>query len=214
MKWGLGIGLGALTLGLVGAYLIGANGMLAWARGSTWGAARAGYYNGWSMMGPAPYATGTVTSASGMRLGDTVPTDASVDRRTRTITFHTQAVHLTVVMSPMNEPDLTFRIAGLVNPAVVVPSGAKVVVTVVNADADMWHNWALTPAQPPFPYMAMMASGMMFGGIASVPLPPATSTKMPVNSVSFTAPGVGTYTYLCDTPGHAEKGMYGVFKVT
>ena len=212
MKRGLGLGLSALKLGLVGAYLIGATGMSAWARGPAWNGARGGYSGTWNMMGPTSYST--VAAASAMRLGDTVPSGVSVDRRTRTLTFHTQAIHLTVVMSPMNERDLTFRIAGLVNPTIVVPSGARVVVTAINADLDMWHNWALTPARPPFPYMAMMASGMMFGGIASTPLPPATRSTMPANSVVFTAPAPGTYTYLCDTPGHAEKGMYGVFEVT
>jgi len=55
---------------------------------------------------------------------------------------------LTAVASPVGGPDETFRIAGLTDPRVVVPTGARVTVQVVNADPDTAHGLVITASQP------------------------------------------------------------------
>jgi len=42
--------------------------------------------------------------------------------------------------SPSGGPDETFRVAGLVNPAIIVPAGARVTIEFVNADPDTAHG--------------------------------------------------------------------------
>ena len=68
-------------------------------------------------------------------------------RRARTITFTTAGVHLVAVASPAGGPDETFRIAGLVNPALIVPAGAQVSIQVINAEPDTAHGLVITASQ-------------------------------------------------------------------
>ena len=145
-------------------------------------------------------------------LGDATPAGASVDRATSRITFQTNDVRLAVLASPPDGPDMTFRIAGLVNPTLVVPLGATVTVQFINADSDMSHNWAVTNAQAPFSFMTMMV-GPAFPGAVAPPLGDPTSAGLPSETVRFTASAAGTYTYLCEVPGHAAQGMHGTFQI-
>ena len=153
-----------------------------------------------------------ISQAEATALGAATPAGATVDRTGKRITFQTTDVRLGVLASPADGPDLTFRIAGLVNPTIVVPAGATVTVQLVNADPDMSHNWALTAAQAPFSFMTMM-TGPAFAGASSAPLGDPTSAGLPSETFSFTASTAGTYTYLCQVPGHAAQGMYGTFQV-
>src|SRR5438876_246894 len=77
-----------------------------------------------------------VTPAQAAGLGAQVPAGAHVNQAARTITFTTTSVRLSAAASPAGGPDETFRIAGMVNPKVIVPAGAQVRIEVVNADAD------------------------------------------------------------------------------
>ena len=155
-----------------------------------------------------------ISPAQATALGGATPTGATVDRATSRITFQTNDVRLAVLASPSDGPDMTFRIAGLVNPTLVVPLGATVTVQLVNADSDTSHNWALTTAQPPFPFMAMMSAPPAFPGAVAQPLGDPTSAGLPSETVRFTASAAGMYTYLCEVPGHAAQGMHGTFQVT
>jgi rusticyanin len=108
---------------------------------------------------------------------------------------------------------MTFRVAGLTNPTIIVPQGAQVRVELVNADNDTSHAWLLTPTAPPFPYMAMMGTPAAFAGSLAPPLGESSGAGMPSETISFTAATPGRYTYLCPVPGHAQRGMYGTFVV-
>ncbi len=152
-----------------------------------------------------------ITQAQATSLGAATPSGATVDRTANRITFQTQNVRLAVLASPP-DADMKFRIGGLVNPTIVVPQGATVTVQLINADSDSAHNWAVTSARPPFPYMSMM-SGVAFAGAWATPLGDPTSAGLPSETISFTASTAGTYTYLCQVPGHAAQGMYGTFQV-
>ena len=153
-----------------------------------------------------------IAPAQAEALGAATPTGAIVDRSANRITFASGDVRLTMLASPPDGKDLTFRIAGLVDPSIVVARGASVSIQLINADPDMSHNVAVVDSRPPFATMPMM-TGAAFAGAVSAPLGDPTSAGMPGETISFTASTSGTFTYLCQVPGHASAGMYGTFEV-
>jgi len=155
-----------------------------------------------------------VSQSEATALGNATPGGATVDRAANRITFQTPNVQFAALASPSDGPDMTFRIAGLADPTIVVPRGATVTVQFVNADSDTSHGWLLTAAQPPFSFMAMMGAPVVFPGAFAPPLGDPTSAGLPSETFSFTASAAGTYTYLCPVPGHAAQGMYGTLEVT
>lgn len=154
-----------------------------------------------------------VLPADAAELGMASPTGATVDAAQNRITFTTASVSFTVLASPAAGPDMTFRVAGLTNPTIVVPQDATVTVQVINADADAPHGWLLSGAQPPFSSMAMMDAPPAFGGSFAMPVGRATHATMWSETISFTANSAGSYTYLCPVMGHAQQGMHGGFLV-
>ena len=223
------IGLAGAALVVLGIILIAA-GAVAGGTGPGWfGAQRAadgsgvgGGAPGWGIggMGPAMMGFGggagvagqPVASDEAASLGAAVPAGATLDRSSNTITFTGTTVALTVLASPSDGPDETFRIAGLTNPTLVMPRGAEVTLRLINADFGMVHNWLITNAQPPFPYVVMMAGTDVFGAVTPV-LAEAVSSGMPSATITFVASVSGRYTYLCSVPGHAQEGMYGALVV-
>jgi rusticyanin len=146
-------------------------------------------------------------------LGNEVPAGPTIDKGSNRITFNGSPVHVTVVASPSRNPDETFRAAGLVNPTIVVPQGAQVTVTVVNADPDTAHGLVVTSTGARSSYMPMMTVSEAFSDAAVWFLGDPTSAGMHEGSMTFTASTTGTYQYLCPVPGHAQKGMVGTFVV-
>jgi rusticyanin len=220
------IGLAGAVLVVVGVLLIAA-GSVAGGSGPGWfgtaGAdSRGGSAPGWGIggMGPGMMGLGgwnrtsgqSVTPGEAAAQGAAVPAGATVDRASNTITFTGTSASLTVLASPSDGPDETFRIAGLTNPTLVMPRGAQVTLQLINADAGMPHNWLVTSAQPPFPTTVMMAGPVAFGAVTPV-LGEAGPAGMPSTTLSFTASVSGRYTYLCSVPGHAQAGMYGTLVV-
>ena len=178
------------------------------------GNGRSSGYGYGGMMGGYVSGTGsTVSTATAARMGNAIPSGASVDRAQNRIVFTGHDVQLNVVGSPMGQKDETFRIAALINPVIVVPKGAVVHVAFVNADDNMTHNFLVTPASPPFSYVAMMQAQPAFAGAATPFLGSSSGKSMEQAVTSFVANTQGQYTYLCTVPGHAEKGMYGSFVV-
>ena len=106
-----------------------------WAPAPTWGSS-------WAACGPTPRGPGSPRHAA--RLSDQVPTGAHLNRAARTITFTTSSVQLVVVAGPAGGRDETFRIAGMVNPAIAVPAGARVSIQVINADPDTAHGLVIS----------------------------------------------------------------------
>jgi rusticyanin len=147
-------------------------------------------------------------------LGNQIPAGAHVNRATRTITFTTTSVRLAAEASPPGGPDETFRIAGLVNPTVVVPSGARVSIQVINADPDTAHGMVITGRAAARSWMPMMSGPPAFPGAALWFLGNPTSAGMHSGTLAFTAAHAGAYRYLCAVPGHARQGMTGTFIVT
>ena len=61
--------------------------------------------------------------------------------------------------------------------------------------------------------MPMMTARPAFTGSALWFLGNPTFAGMHEGTLAFTASTPGTYHYLCPVPGHAQKGMRGIFTV-
>lgn len=155
-----------------------------------------------------------ILPAQAKALGAATPTGATVDRAANRVTFSSQTVRFTALGSPATGPDMTFQVAGLADPTIVVPVGATVTVRFINADPDEAHGWVLTSTRPPFPYMVMMNTRVAFPGAVARPLGNPNQAGMQEETVTFRAATAGQYTYLCPVPGHAQQGMYGSLNVT
>ena len=154
-----------------------------------------------------------VSAADATRLGTQVPAGASVDRAANRITFSGQAVSFAVLASP-SMPAENFRIAGLTDPTVVVPAGAKVTIELINADSDMAHGLVVTSSSSvASSWMPMMTTAPAFPGGALWFLGESTSAGLHEGTITFNAATPGTYEYLCPVPGHAQEGMAGTFVV-
>ncbi|WP_156125886.1 hypothetical protein [Paraburkholderia kururiensis] len=145
--------------------------------------------------------------------------EGKVDVKTNTITYDTPEVTIDMIAVQPGHDDQTFEVGGLTNPTLIVPVKAVVHLNLVNMDfgAQMEHGLILAAAPPPYPYMAMMATGP---GLAQVmPLLPWRSKKALKQatyaelSTTFIAGEAGTYWYVCPTPQHAQEGMFGKFVV-
>ena len=110
-------------------------------------------------------------------------------------------------------PAENFEVAGLIDPTVVVPLGARVNVELVNADGDMAHGFVVSAGGAGSAWMPMMSAAPAFSGSALWFLGEATSAGMHAGSLSFTASSAGTYSYFCPIPGHAQERMAGNFVV-
>jgi rusticyanin len=154
-----------------------------------------------------------ISAAQATTLGSQVPAGARADRAANTITFTTTTVRLIVLASPSGGPDETFRIAGMTNPAIVVPAGARVSIDVINADPDTAHGLVLTASTDTSSPMPMMTDRPAFTGSALWFLGNPTPAGMHAGTLTFTAAAPGTYRYLCPVPGHAQEGMAGAFTI-
>jgi rusticyanin len=155
-----------------------------------------------------------VSPAQATRLGDQVPAGASVDRTANRITFTGTSIDFAVVASPSSGPDETFRIAGLINPTIVVPQGAHVSTQLVNADSDTAHGLVVTTSGARSSWMPMMTNPAAFPGAALWFLGNPTSSGLHTGTLNFAATASGSYQYLCPVPGHAQKGMVGTLVVS
>ena len=154
-----------------------------------------------------------VSAAQATALGGQVPAGAQVSTAGNTITFTSTTVRLTILASPPGGPDETFRAAGLVNPRIVVPAGARVSIQLINADPGAAHGLVITARDASTSWMPMMTARPAFAGSALWFLGNPTSAGMHEGTLAFTAGTPGTYHYLCPVPGHAQKGMTGTLTV-
>jgi rusticyanin len=155
-----------------------------------------------------------VSPAQAARLGRQIPAGATVSSARHSITFSGASVRLVVLASPAGGPNETFRIAGMVDPVVVVKPGARVSIQVVNADPDTAQGLVITASGTGSQRMPMLTASPAFTGSAVWFLGNPTSAGMHAATLSFTASTPGTYRYLCPVPGHAQEGMTGTFTVS
>lgn len=130
----------------------------------------------------------------------------SLDRKT--LTFRRKTVRLVVTSGP-DKDMLSYRIAGLRNPTLVVPVGATLKALFINTDEDMAHNLRFSAQRAPF--RKAPPEGATVG---TADLPHRTKTALHAEDVTLHVPArPGAYTYLCTVPGHAQGGMYGTLIV-
>ena len=155
-----------------------------------------------------------VSTAQAAADANAVPPGASVDVAGNRLIFTGDTVILTLVAGTNEKNDYAFEAAGLTNPQIVVPAGARVTLRLVNADTDTAHGVLVTTTDTAATtWMPMMTSTVAFPGAAIWALGVAGSSGAPTATTSFTAATPGTYTYLCAVPGHAQQGMHGTFTV-
>lgn len=182
-----------------------------------------GYYNG--------YLSGysqTVSVSRAIAMAYSVPAYARIFPENDTVEFNSTSISLIVIATMVSPSELgkevnltgmppsssatenVFVIYGLVNPTLIVPRGATVKFTLINLDSDDYHNLAITPVPPPYPYYPMMYVMMDVIGVSPM-LPPASYGSGTAYEFSFTATFQypGSFYYICEYPGHAESGMYG-----
>lgn len=163
----------------------------------------------WLANAPGP----RVTATEAMRLASQIPTGAKVDQARHRLVLPGDLVRLAAVASPPGGTDETFRIAGMVNPTIVVPAGTRISIQFINADPDTAHGLVIARPGAASRWMPMMTARPAFTGAALWVLGDPTGAGMHAATFSFTASSQGTYQYLCPVPGHAAKGMAGTFTV-
>ena len=169
--------------------------------------------------------TGTIPIGEAITLLKTPLTGANVSRSADSITFTSLNVSLVAFAVPsenatgltgMQPPSYSqgdvFIVDGLVNPTLRVPRGASLHVTVVNLDANAYHDLDVSTLSPPYSYMTMQ--GMMWGGPFLYMMPVLSPANYAggwafLYSYTVTVPNVASLWYLCTYPGHAQSGMYG-----
>lgn len=227
----------AISLGAIFALALSAPMILNGYTGNIGGAtaSQGGQFFGGMMTNMMTAQGQTIPVDQAIRMMKDVPQYVNVIPANNTITFGSQSISLVVLATdhegasnltsnspPSYATDDVFVIYGLVNPTLVVPSGAVLHVTTINLDKDMYHNFAITTIPPPYPYMAMQ--GMMYGQrqqqgpwMTMGPfLPPADYNQGLAHEYSYTVTldGQADLWYLCTYPGHAEAGMYGQMVVS
>ncbi len=143
----------------------------------------------------------------------------AADTKANSVTFTGHHIIINLVAVQPGFDDQTFELHGLVNPTIIVPQGAIIQLNLLNMDYGdkMDHTVEIVTVPPPYPYMTMM-----YLGPPMVPPMPELPWRSEKNAQaahyaalgqSFTASTPGTYWYVCPTPEHAEKGMFGQFVV-
>jgi hypothetical protein len=186
---------GALPAPMMGTLMTGTGADLGTVMGRLFGGA------------PGPH----VSAAQAAALGSQVPTGARVTEAGNSIAFTSGTVRLVIVASSSGS-DGTFRVAGLVNPRIIVPAGARIIIQLVNVGPDTAHGLVVTAEDTVSP-MPMMTAQPAFAGSALWFLGSPMSAGIHEGTLAFTATTPGTYQYLCPIPGHAREGMTGTFMV-
>jgi uncharacterized cupredoxin-like copper-binding protein len=101
----------------------------------------------------------------------------------------------------------------MTNPAISVPAGTHVTITLINADTGMAHGLVITATSASQSLMPMMTTAPAFTESALWFLGEPTAAGMHEGTLSFTAATPGSYQYLCPVPRHAQEGMTGTFTV-
>lgn len=146
-----------------------------------------------------------------------------------------KATNMTGMNPPSYASDDVFVIYGLIDPTLVIPSGAHINLIFANLDDDMYHNFVVTSLSPPYYYMPMQGMmfsnssswygggrGMMGGGgtIFGTMMPLLSPANYTLGSTYYYATSFnlldygGNYWYICTYPGHAQSGMYGKILVS
>ncbi len=146
----------------------------------------------------------TLMTAKALAATDKRASGATIGADRKSVMVKGKSARLVVRTGPKSDM-MSYRIMGLRNPTITVPSGAKLTILFVNVDDDMLHDLRITASQPPF--ASKIGKTVSSGSSA---LPPMKGENFSGQELTIMAPSnSGAYSYLCTTPGHAAAGMFG-----
>lgn len=120
------------------------------------------------------------------------------------LAFTQKEIRLIVLTGPLDDM-LSYRIQGMRNPTLVVPSGATLQIVFVNMDFDMRHDLKFAHAELPFPVSPDVSTA-----VGSEALAPETADgSHNAEELVIKANSDGQYMYFCSVRGHAKGGMWG-----
>src|SRR3982751_4472377 len=120
------------------------------------------------------------------------------------LTFTEKNISLVAVTGPEDDM-LSYRIQGVRNPNLIVPTGATIRVLFVNTDGDMTHDIRFGHVMGDFPLQPDVAET-----VGTEKLPPETEDgTAQANEIVIKANENGAYKYFCSVRGHAKGGMWG-----
>ena len=109
-----------------------------------------------------------------------------------------------VILTGPEDDMLSYRIQGVRNPTLVVPSGATMRILFVNVDADMKHDVRFGHVVGTF-----AASPPIVGTAGSQKLMPAEGETINAEELVIRSTEDGAYKYFCSVGSHAKGGMWG-----
>jgi rusticyanin len=132
-----------------------------------------------------------------------------IDAGANRITLRARDSGLTVLAGPEGNM-MSFKVAGLTNPEIVVPEGATVTFTVINVDDDMNHDFRVSSKAPPYPDVLTLGAD----AVGTVPMGPHKE-QTPFNATELVvrAARTGQGYDVCTVRGHAKAGMFGKLTV-
>jgi plastocyanin len=132
--------------------------------------------------------------------------DQTVGKKDKTtLTFTENAIRLVATTGPEDDM-LSFRIQGMRNPTIVVPSGATLTVLFINTDGDMTHDIRFSHVMGDFPIAPATAES---AGTTRIAHKAEDGTSNAEEIVIKANEEDGAYKYFCSVRGHAKGGMWG-----
>lgn len=120
------------------------------------------------------------------------------------LSFTEKEIRLVIYTGPL-EDMLSYRIQGMRNPTLVVPSGATLKIIFVNTDIDMRHDVRFGHKTPPF---ELTVDAAMTAGSSTLDHQTGDGIYA-AEEVVIKANTDGQYVYFCSVRGHAKGGMWG-----
>lgn len=121
-----------------------------------------------------------------------------------TLTFNENEIRMVIVTGPEDDM-LSYRIFGMRNPTIVVPSGATLRILFVNKDVDMRHDVRFGHVEGEF-----TIAPELDGTAGSTRLEHLSDDEtMQAEEIVIKAKENGVYKYFCAVRGHAKGGMWG-----
>lgn len=120
------------------------------------------------------------------------------------LTFTEKEIRLVVTTGPEDDM-LSYRIQGVRNPNLVVPSSATLKITFVNVDVDMRHDIRFGHVEGDFPIAPDIA---VTAGSQKLEKRSADNI-LQAEEIVVQAKEDGAYKYFCSVRGHAKGGMWG-----
>jgi len=134
-------------------------------------------------------------------------TAGTLSKDKKSLTFGQSAIRLVVRTGPEDDM-LSYRIAGVRSPTLIVPAHAVLKVLFVNTDGDMKHDIHFGSVKPPFPIAPDVA-----GTVGTAKLPHEENGTYSGEELTVAADQTGSFFYFCSVKGHAKGGMFGQIAV-